>query len=52
MLSSWLLEQRLVEQSTLDRIEAELTTEMDAAVDFAVNAAYPDPDKVGQDVYA
>jgi pyruvate dehydrogenase E1 component alpha subunit len=37
---------------TLDRIQAELTTEMDAAVDFAVNAPYPDPDKVGQDVYA
>jgi pyruvate dehydrogenase E1 component alpha subunit len=52
LLSSWLLEQRLVEQSTLDRIQAELTREMDAAVDFAVNAAYPDPDKVGQDVYA
>jgi len=52
LLRSWLLEQRLVEQSVLDRIHAELTTEMDAAVDFAVNAPYPDPDKVGQDVYA
>jgi acetoin:2,6-dichlorophenolindophenol oxidoreductase subunit alpha len=52
LFSSWLLEQKLADQSTLEAIQAELTSEMDAAVDFAVNSPYPDPDKVGQDVYA
>jgi acetoin:2,6-dichlorophenolindophenol oxidoreductase subunit alpha len=36
----------------LDAIDAELVKEMDAAVEFAVNSPYPDPDKVEQDLYA
>jgi TPP-dependent pyruvate/acetoin dehydrogenase alpha subunit len=35
----------------LDAIQDELIKEMDAAVEFAVNAPYPDASKVDQDVY-
>ena len=38
--------------AALDRIQSEVAAEMDAAVEFAINAPYPDPDKVDQDVYA
>ena len=33
-------------------MEAELAKVMDAAVEFAVAASYPDPSKVEEDVYA
>jgi pyruvate dehydrogenase E1 component alpha subunit len=52
LFSEWLLGETLVDRAGLDRIEQELVTEMDAAVEFAVNAPYPDPNKVDQDVYA
>jgi pyruvate dehydrogenase E1 component alpha subunit len=42
----------VADRATLDRIQAEVAAEMDAAVEFAVNAPYPDPGKVDQDVYA
>ena len=48
----WLVAEGLADRATLDRIEAELVAEMDKAVEFAVSASYPDPDKVGEDVYA
>jgi pyruvate dehydrogenase E1 component alpha subunit len=41
-----------LDKAALDAIEQELVTEMDAAVQFAINAPYPDPSKVDQDVYA
>ena len=31
---------------------SELSSEMKAAVEFALNAKYPDPDEVNQHVYA
>jgi pyruvate dehydrogenase E1 component alpha subunit len=42
----------VADQAALDRIQAEVAAEMDAAVEFAINAPYPDPGKVDQDVYA
>jgi len=48
----WLVAEGLADRATLDRVQSELAAEMDAAVEFAVNAPYPDPDKVGEDVYA
>jgi pyruvate dehydrogenase E1 component alpha subunit len=50
--AQWLLSEGVADQATLDAINAELTTEMDAAVEFAVNAPYPDPSRVDEDVYA
>jgi len=40
------------DRPALDRIQSEVAAEMDAAVEFAINAPYPDPGKVDQDVYA
>jgi pyruvate dehydrogenase E1 component alpha subunit len=48
----WLIEQNVASRDELDRIEGELTTQMDAAVAAAVAAPYPDPSEVDQDVYA
>jgi acetoin:2,6-dichlorophenolindophenol oxidoreductase subunit alpha len=50
--AEWLMAEGLADRATLDRIQSELTAEMDAAVEFAVKAPYPDPGKVGEDVYA
>jgi pyruvate dehydrogenase E1 component alpha subunit len=47
-----LLQQRVADQAALDRIAEELAAEMDRAVEFAVNASYPDPSKVTEDIYA
>jgi pyruvate dehydrogenase E1 component alpha subunit len=47
-----LLADSVADRPALDRIEAEVKAEMDAAVEFAVNAPYPDPAKVDEDVYA
>ena len=41
-----------LDKAALDAVEQELVAEMDAAVQFAVNAPYPDPSKVDEDVYA
>ncbi|MBM3818962.1 MAG: thiamine pyrophosphate-dependent dehydrogenase E1 component subunit alpha [Acidimicrobiia bacterium] len=50
--SEWLTSEGIADKSTLDRITAELTADMDAAVEFATSAPYPDPSKVDDDVYA
>jgi len=42
----------VADRAALDQIQSEVAAEMDAAVDFAINAPYPDPGKVDQDVYA
>ena len=51
-LVAWMLEQKLTDAQQLAQIEAELTAEMDKAVEFAVGASYPPVEEVGQDVYA
>jgi acetoin:2,6-dichlorophenolindophenol oxidoreductase subunit alpha len=48
----WLMANGVADRAALDAIQEELVKEMDAAVEFATNAPYPDPDKVNQDVYA
>jgi TPP-dependent pyruvate/acetoin dehydrogenase alpha subunit len=42
----------LTDQAKLDRIDAEIKTEMEAAVDFAIKAPYPVVSEVQEDVYA
>jgi TPP-dependent pyruvate/acetoin dehydrogenase alpha subunit len=42
----------VADRATLDKIQEELIKDMDGAVNFAVNAPYPDPSKVDQDIYA
>ena len=50
--AEWLVAQGVADEAALERIRQELTVEMDAAVEFATNAPYPDPAKVDEDVYA
>jgi pyruvate dehydrogenase E1 component alpha subunit len=50
--SDWLLEQKIADRAQLDKIQAELTTQMDAAVQAAIAAPFPSADEVEQDVYA
>jgi acetoin:2,6-dichlorophenolindophenol oxidoreductase subunit alpha len=51
-MGKWLLEQNLADKAALDRVQAELESEMKKAVEFAVAAPYPDASEVDEDVYA
>jgi pyruvate dehydrogenase E1 component alpha subunit len=48
----WMMDSGVADRATLDRIQDELVQEMDAAMEFGINASYPDPNKVDQDIYA
>jgi len=48
----WLIEQKLADQAALDGMQREIESQMKKAVEFAIAAPYPSPDKVDQDVYA
>jgi len=51
-LASRLMQQRLAEQSVFDRIHVDVKGEIDSAVQYALDAPFPKPDQVDQDVYA
>ena len=48
----WLMSNGVADRAALDKIQEELVTEMDAAVEFAVASPYPDPKRVTEDIYA
>jgi pyruvate dehydrogenase E1 component alpha subunit len=52
LMAARIVSRGLADAAELERIRAELAVIMDAAVEFAVNAPYPDPSKVGEDIYA
>ena len=52
ILATRLITQKLTDQSVLDRIEAEVQAEVDAGVQFALNAPFPNASEVSEDVYA
>jgi acetoin:2,6-dichlorophenolindophenol oxidoreductase subunit alpha len=52
LFSDWLLGEKLADAATLTRIESEVRAEMQAAVDFAIAAPYPNSEEAEQDVYA
>jgi pyruvate dehydrogenase E1 component alpha subunit len=52
LFAAWLKKNKLAEGNTLDAIERELSIDIKTAVNFALNAQYPDPDEVKQHVYA
>lgn len=52
LFADWLCAEKLADSATLAGIEAEVRAEMQAAVDFAIAAPYPDPSEADQDVYA
>jgi pyruvate dehydrogenase E1 component alpha subunit len=47
-----LVAEGVTDQAALDRVKQELTVLMDAAMEFGINAPFPDTDKVDQDIYA
>jgi len=51
-LADWLVEQRMTSSEALGRIDSEAKLAMEAAVKFALDAPYPSPEEVDQDVYA
>jgi acetoin:2,6-dichlorophenolindophenol oxidoreductase subunit alpha len=52
LLADWLKKSKLVDAPSLEQIENEISTEIKAAVTFALNAPYPEPSEVAQHVYA
>lgn len=51
LLAGWLSQEGLADTGIFESIEKEVRTEAEAAVQFALNAPYPDPEEVTQDVY-
>jgi len=52
VLAEGLIKEDLADPARLDRIQAEVKSEIEKAVEFAIAAPYPSADKVDQDVYA
>ena len=52
ILATWLREQRLADDETFARFERVVRAEVEAGERFALDAPYPDPSEVSQDVYA
>ena len=52
LFSTWMVSEKIADASKLTAIEAEVRAEMQAAVDFAIAAPYPQPEEAEQDVYA
>ena len=52
LFTDWLIGEKITDQETLAQIEADVTSEIQVAVEFAIAAPYPDPQEAGQDVYA
>lgn len=51
LLSTWMLSEQMIDAAMLERIEKDVRAEAEQAVQFAVNAPYPDPSEVSQHVY-
>ncbi len=52
MLATWLTEQGAADDSIINQIEKEAHAEIQAAVEFGIQAPYPDPKEVDEHVYA
>jgi pyruvate dehydrogenase E1 component alpha subunit len=52
LLGAWLEKNNLADGKLLQRIENEVMTEIKDAVNFALNAPYPEPGEVDQHVYS
>ena len=50
--AAWLIQQKLANSDLLKQIDAEVKSETEAAVKFALAAPYPSPEEVEQDIYA
>ncbi|MFQ5851138.1 MAG: thiamine pyrophosphate-dependent dehydrogenase E1 component subunit alpha [Candidatus Binatia bacterium] len=52
LLAAWLSENKIADEEVFMRIESDIRREVEAAVQFASGAPYPDPNEVNQHVYA
>jgi pyruvate dehydrogenase E1 component alpha subunit len=52
LLGEKLTAQDLTDQGVLDQIQASVQEEIESGVDFAIQAPFPEPSEVTQDVYA
>jgi TPP-dependent pyruvate/acetoin dehydrogenase alpha subunit len=52
LLSEWLMAEGLAEAKIFEQIDEQVRTEVEAGVEFALKAPYPDVAEVGQHVYA
>ncbi len=52
VLGNWLIAQGAGDAASLEKISEEVRAVIEAAVKFAIDAPYPNPDEVDQDVYA
>lgn len=52
LLSTWLIEQGMADAQSFPPIERKIRDEVAAAVQFALDARYPQPEEVSQHVYA
>jgi acetoin:2,6-dichlorophenolindophenol oxidoreductase subunit alpha len=52
ILVSWLIDQHLVDQETLEQIDHRVHSEVEAGVEFALQTPFPEINEVDQDVYA
>jgi acetoin:2,6-dichlorophenolindophenol oxidoreductase subunit alpha len=52
LLSTWLIEQQWADERALEQIEHVVRTEIEAGVQFALDAPFPQPEEVKQHVYA
>jgi pyruvate dehydrogenase E1 component alpha subunit len=52
VLGEWVTSHGMADATALERIEEEVRTQVKAAVEFALEAPYPDVSEVGEDVYA
>jgi pyruvate dehydrogenase E1 component alpha subunit len=51
LLADWLIAQGIAEDGTFAQIEQRVQAEVEAGEQFALNAPYPEPGEVRQDVY-
>jgi TPP-dependent pyruvate/acetoin dehydrogenase alpha subunit len=52
LLAEKLIAQKLTDQTVLDQIVLDVKTEIESGVQFAINAPFPNPSEVNEDVYA
>jgi acetoin:2,6-dichlorophenolindophenol oxidoreductase subunit alpha len=52
LFSDWVTAQGMADRAVLEKIQAETKAEVEKAVQFALNAPYPSPERVTEDVYA
>ena len=52
LLSEWMVSEGLAEKAIFERIDQNVNSEVEAAVEYAINAPFPQPEEVDRHVYA